>query len=125
MPEERGDKSRKHIIRRLCRVRMEMVVRCETRSLREITVNMTEIKGGLLDINRKGVQVHTREPFPENQELRIALGFPDGAKIQAKALACSSKFLPKHELYVSEILFLDMSPQDRASLDTFLSSLPE
>lgn len=116
------ERKRKEVVRKQCKVRMEVLMRCTTASLGEITEHYLEVKGGLLDLNRKGAHVYTREAFKENQELRIAIAFPDVAKIQAKALVCNSKFLPKQELYGSQILFLDMTPLDHGRLDAFLSA---
>jgi len=118
-----AERRRKHILRRECKLRVELLVRCRSRNTGEISENWVTVKAGLLNLHQNAAHIHTKEPLNENQELRIAIGFPTGVIVKATALAYSSKFLPKPEVYGVEVRFTEMSETDRARLGHFLAAL--
>lgn len=125
MPSVEAEKNRKHVLRRECKLRVELLVRCQSKNTGEISENWVTAKASLLDLNRNTAHLLSRNPIEENQELRIAIGFPTGVIVKATGLVYSSKFLPKLEVYGVEVRFMSMNEMDRTRLDFFLTSLEQ
>ncbi len=123
MSSSEEERSRKHVLRHECKIRVEMLIRCLSKNTGEISDNWVPIKAGLLDLHKNAAHLHAKEPFQENQELRLAIGFPTGVIVKVSGLAYVSKFIPKREFYGVEVRFMAMSDTDRTRLEYFLNSL--
>ena len=121
-PEE-APRDRKTVVRKYCKIKLAMLTRCSSGVGGEITLNAIPISARLLALKRRGAQIYSKEPFDENQELRVGIGLPNGMTIQSNALVCACKPVPKRGGYASEFMFVDLSKRDVAILAAFLDKL--